>query len=137
MKPVSSSRGRGIFLINSIEEVEYGEAFVIQKYVANPLLIHRHKFDLRLYVLVTCFNPLEAWLYQEGFARFCSVPYSSDKEDMHDKFVHLTNSSVQQALFKDPEFALPDSLCPLISNDPLLSLTGGSKRSLRFLQSKL
>jgi len=99
MKPVCSSRGRGIFLINSIEEVEYGEAFVIQKYVDKPLLIHRHKFDLRLYVLVTCFNPLEAWLYREGFARFCQVPYSTEKEDLKDKFVHLTNSSVQQVSF--------------------------------------
>ena len=136
MKPVSSSRGRGIFLINSIEEVEYGEAFVIQKYVSNPLLIHRHKFDLRLYVLVTCFNPLEAWLYKEGFARFCCVPYSSEKDDMHDKYIHLTNSSVQQNLFQDSEFSLPDCLSPLISDDPLLSLPGGSKHSLKYLQTK-
>ena len=136
MKPVSSSRGRGIFLINSIEEVEYGEAFVIQKYVSNPLLIHNHKFDLRLYVLVTCFNPLEAWLYKEGFARFCSVPYSSDKGNLHDKYIHLTNSSVQQALFKDPDFSLPECLRPMISDNPLLSLPGGSKRSLKYLQDK-
>ncbi|QDZ21487.1 Tubulin-tyrosine ligase/tubulin polyglutamylase [Chloropicon primus] len=137
MKPVSSSRGRGIFLINSIEEVEYGEAFVVQKYVSNPLLIHQHKFDLRLYVLVTCFNPLEAWIYKEGFARFCSVPYSTDRESMQDKYVHLTNSSVQQKLFNDPDFALPDCLGPMISDDPLLSLPGGSKRSLAYLKAKL
>ena len=53
-----------------------------------------HKFDLRLYVLVTSFNPLEAWLYEEGFARVATRPFSSD--DVSDKFVHLTNASIQR-----------------------------------------
>ena len=62
MKPVGSSRGRGISILNDISGVSYGEAMVIQRYIAQPLLLDGFKFDLRLYVLVTSFNPLEAFL---------------------------------------------------------------------------
>lgn len=39
---------------------------VIQHYVSNPLLVHGHKFDLRIYVAVTCLDPLRVYVYQEG-----------------------------------------------------------------------
>lgn len=63
MKPVSLSRGRGISLINEITSVQYGEPIVLQKYLKNPLLLNGYKFDLRIYVTVTSFNPLEAFIY--------------------------------------------------------------------------
>jgi Tubulin-tyrosine ligase family len=40
---------------------------VVQRYIADPLLLHGHKFDLRLYVCVTSFNPLEAFVYQASY----------------------------------------------------------------------
>ena len=49
MKPVGSSRGRGISLLNDISGVSYGEAMVIQRYVARPLLLDGFKLDLRIY----------------------------------------------------------------------------------------
>ena len=69
LKPVGLSRGRGISLINKLEDVVFSEPIVLQKYIMNPLLVDGYKFDMRIYVLVTSMNPLEAFIYKEGFAR--------------------------------------------------------------------
>ena len=96
LKPVGLSRGRGISMVDCISDVAYGEQMVIQKYVPNPLLLDGYKFDLRIYVLVTSFQPLEAFLYREGFGRFATEPYSLAPADRHNLFAHLTNSSIQK-----------------------------------------
>ncbi len=94
IKPTNLSRGRGIFVTERLDEVPLGPAAVAQEYIPDPYLIDGHKFDLRLYVLVTSFEPLEAYVYEEGFARMSLRPYSL--ENLSDRFIHLTNSSIQQ-----------------------------------------
>lgn len=96
MKPAGSSRGRGIQVVDDVGSVHYGELTIIQQYIPDPFLINGYKWDMRTYVTVTSFNPLEAFIYKEGFARFTTVPYSTDKGTLENKLVHLTNSSVQR-----------------------------------------
>jgi hypothetical protein len=72
VKPANLSRGRGIYLIDDIAEVNVDDISVISRYVQNPLLINGHKFDLRIYVAVTSFDPLRIYIYKEGLARFAS-----------------------------------------------------------------
>ena len=96
MKPAALSRGRGIHLINEMTAVAYGEPVVVQKYLKNPLLINGYKFDLRIYVLVTSVNPLEIFIYKEGFGRFSTVPFSLDPTDKANKYIHLTNVSINK-----------------------------------------
>jgi tubulin polyglutamylase TTLL5 len=96
LKPVGLSRGRGISVIQNLNDVVYSQSSVIQKYVENPLTLQNYKFDLRLFIVVTSFKPLEAFIYRDGFARISSYVYSLNPNDLANKFIHLTNSSIQK-----------------------------------------
>ena len=69
---------------------------VVQEYLDRPFLINKLKFDLRLYVLLTSVRPLRLYLYQEGLVRFATKEYSSDLADIADRFIHITNFSVNK-----------------------------------------
>ena len=94
VKPSSSSQGRGIYLIDNIQDAPLEESCIISKYINNPYLLNGLKFDLRIYVLVTSFQPLRLYVYKEGLARFASEKYVNDLTD--NKFIHLTNYSVNK-----------------------------------------
>ena len=71
------------------------ESSVISRYIGNPLLINGHKFDLRLYVVVTSYEPLRVYIFKEGLVRFASVEYNT-RADNQNLFVHLTNYSINR-----------------------------------------
>ena len=71
------------------------EKCVISKYISNPLLVNNHKFDLRIYVLVTSVDPLRIYIYNEGIARFAAHPYNNSK-NVKNLFSHLTNYSINK-----------------------------------------
>lgn len=101
VKPTGKAQGKGIFIINKLSQMKKWskngkEGYVISRYIGNPLLIGGKKFDVRLYVLVTSYRPLKAYLYREGFARFCNVKYSSNVAEMDNPFIHLTNVAIQK-----------------------------------------
>jgi len=72
------------------------EVYVVQKYVEGPLLIGGKKFDLRLYAMVTNYQPLTIYMHRGGFCRFSMSRYTSDKSDMTNLGKHLTNVAVQK-----------------------------------------
>ena len=55
VKPSNSSRGRGIFLLQDLEQLPKDQEVVVSRYI-DPYLIQGLKFDLRLYVLITCID---------------------------------------------------------------------------------
>ena len=54
----------------------------VSRYIKNPLLLDERKFDLRLYVVVTSFNPLRIYLYEEGLCRIATVPYETGSDQV-------------------------------------------------------
>ena len=107
VKPAGLSRGRGICPYNSLpeilENVQKEGSWVVQKYIENPMLILRKKFDIRLWVLLTSLNPVTAWFYERCYLRFGVEDFTID--DLKNKFIHLTNNSIQKnsELFENSE----------------------------------
>ncbi|KAG8460194.1 hypothetical protein KFE25_004442 [Diacronema lutheri] len=99
VKPPASAEGRGIRMLSRREELPSADrAAIVQRYVADPLLIDGTKFDLRIYVAVTSFDPLRVYVYEEGLGRFATAPYSADasRANLRNRFAHLTNYALNK-----------------------------------------
>lgn len=96
MKPCASSCGRGIKVIGKRTHVNKRSGYVVSKYVSKPHLIRGFKYDLRVYVVVTSFEPLRIYLFKDGLVRLATVPYTTSKSSLKQRFIHLTNYSVNK-----------------------------------------
>ncbi|XP_048508752.1 tubulin glycylase 3A-like isoform X2 [Athalia rosae] len=100
LKPGNKSRGRGITLMNKLEDVvakinpanKSDTRYVVQKYIERPLLVYSTKFDIRQWFIVTCAQPLTLWMYRESYLRFCSQTFRLT--DFHES-IHLCNHAIQ------------------------------------------
>lgn len=64
------------------------------------------KFDLRIYVMITRSDPIQAFICDEGLARFCTVSAllltsqvkyeKPTRENFKNFFMHLTNYSINK-----------------------------------------
>ena len=102
VKPTNSSCGKGIVVtkglvstLNCLKKRNFD--CIVQKYIEKPFLIHKRKFDIRVWVCITNLEPLVMWQFSEGYLRFTSKPYSVDEKDLNDSAVHLCNFSIQQS----------------------------------------
>lgn len=137
MKPDGLSQGKGIFLsrrmdkiLNTIETAKDEEGiggWVVQHYVDQPHLIDDLKYDLRIYVLINCVNPLRIYIHEEGLARFCTEPYKRPTaRNMSNLYMHLTNYAINK--FSDAYAQAEESSCDEES---------GHKRSLKAIMKIL
>jgi len=119
-KPTAGSQGRGVCLVRKWPDLKpilkevwpegMGEQpvqqpprtrrkaeYVVQRYVTRPLLVNGLKFDCRVYVVLTSITPLRGYLFEEGLARFCTVPYERPRaKNMTNNCMHLTNYALQK-----------------------------------------
>ena len=45
----------------------------VHRYLARPYLINDSKFDMRVYVYVSSYDPLRLYVFEDGLARFASM----------------------------------------------------------------
>eukprot|EP00615_Pteridomonas_danica_P010724 CAMPEP_0114361274 /NCGR_PEP_ID=MMETSP0101-20121206/24590_1 /TAXON_ID=38822 ORGANISM="Pteridomonas danica, Strain PT" /NCGR_SAMPLE_ID=MMETSP0101 /ASSEMBLY_ACC=CAM_ASM_000211 /LENGTH=347 /DNA_ID=CAMNT_0001506127 /DNA_START=462 /DNA_END=1502 /DNA_ORIENTATION=+ len=134
LKPVGLSRGRGISMISDVGSVKYDTQTVVQQYLRNPLLIDGFKWDMRLYVLVTSFDPLEAWLYKDGFIRFSTRKFTLQETTKNDGLIHLTNSSVQKKV--DPISSSSSSTSTSMNKDEYGWIKANQKGGLLYEKNR-
>ncbi|XP_014386544.1 PREDICTED: LOW QUALITY PROTEIN: tubulin polyglutamylase TTLL4 [Myotis brandtii] len=96
VKPPASARGIGIQVIHKWSQLPKRRPLLVQRYLHKPYLISGSKFDLRIYVYVTCYDPLRIYLFSDGLVRFASCKYSPSMKSLGNKFMHLTNYSVNK-----------------------------------------
>ena len=103
----NTNRGNGIEVCSEINQIKrlvmnakagangQDSTFIIQRYIDNPLLVHGRKFDFRCYGVLTSINgSLKGYFYEDAYIRTSCKEF--DIEDVHNKYIHLTNDAVQK-----------------------------------------
>ncbi|CAD5231909.1 unnamed protein product [Bursaphelenchus xylophilus] len=98
LKPSNSSRGRGIMFVSKpeqVDEIKDNDKVIVSRYISNPYLVEKKKSDLRVYVAVTSFYPLMAYMYTDGLTRFAVEEYDNDENGLSQE-AQLTNYSLHK-----------------------------------------
>ena len=107
IKPKLMSLGDGIHIFHNFTNLN--DDYIITKYIENPHLINKLKYDFRVYVLITGLFPLKLYLYKEGIIRFATEEYSLDIKKIDQSFAYLTNvehnkkNTDKYKIAKDPD----------------------------------
>ena len=112
-KPPEGSCGHGIKIVTFADFYTIHREAVVSEYVARPLTIDGFKFDLRIYVLVTSFAPLRAFVYRDGLARFATESYSVGKENVYSQLTNATLNRHGRNWSDDFKWKLSDLLLEL------------------------
>jgi hypothetical protein len=73
---------------------------IVQRYIDNPLLINKRKFDIRMFWMITSINGcIKAYFYNDGYLRTSCKEFSLS--NLSNRMIHLTNDAVQM---KDEDY---------------------------------
>ncbi|CAG6021134.1 unnamed protein product [Menidia menidia] len=112
-KPTGLNQGKGISLLKGPEDVaalrlklqrmedslvsgrphqRRAQAYIVQDYIQNPLLLKGRKFDVRSYLLIACTAPYMIF-FRHGYVRLTCDVYNPSSKNLS---AHLTNQYMQK-----------------------------------------
>ena len=101
-----------------------GKNLIAQRYFKHPFLINGYKFDLRIYALVTSFDPLKVYLFHTGLVR-CVVRRMSR--------ARCKNGGICGNALTSRNRAVPESIEPSLRQKRLLAASSCKSISVTLL----
>lgn len=92
LKPINSARSSDHVITNNLEcIIRHMETVprLIQKYVTNPFTIDNKKIDMRFWVVVRSFSPLELYIHEYCYARISSTDFDCHETSFMDWSKHF------------------------------------------------
>lgn len=102
-KARNSHNAEGVDIVNEavadeiLETLKDGEmcgkelnGYILQRYIQDPLLVYKRKFDFRVYMMILSMDPFIV-LYHDGFLRVSLYSYDSNASDT---MAHVTNTQL-------------------------------------------
>jgi len=92
LKPINAARSSDHIITNNLEwiirHIETAPR-LIQKYVHNPFTIEKKKIDIRLWVVVRSFSPLELYIHKYSYSRMATNDFDCHETNFMDWTKHF------------------------------------------------
>ena len=98
VKPSFNARGLGVYCTNKMRDIiQPGKkcgSKIVQKYIENPFLLKTKKFDIRQWVLVSSWEPLDVYIFSGAYLKICGNDFNL--RNLSDQYSHLSNFTIQK-----------------------------------------
>lgn len=69
-------------MITKKTHISRKQGYIASKYIHKPHLINGFKYDLRVYVMITSYDPLKIYIYRDGLVRFATEKYTLNPKSL-------------------------------------------------------
>ena len=100
-------RKQGLYLTRDYKQItnSFRKGFkVVQKYYSNPLLVNQRKINLRIYLLITCYQKkMKGWIHNLGKCLYTNKDYTNNNLDFE---THITSVNLDINIYNNNPFTL-------------------------------
>ena len=100
-------RKQGLYLTRNYKQItnSFRNGFkIVQKYYSNPLLVNQRKINLRIYLLITCYQKkMKGWIHNLGKCLYTNKDYTNNNLDFE---THITSVNLDINIYDNNPFTL-------------------------------